>query len=69
MPDQRLIRLLAVIAFLNVLHLLDHVFRGDFHWSIDEQSVGFLVVATVILGGMGLVCGSIVQASLDRGSG
>jgi hypothetical protein len=54
MPDRRLIQLLGIIALLNVLHLLDHILRGDFHWPIDEPSVGFLVVATVILGGMGL---------------
>ena len=54
MPDQYLLKLLGVIALLNVLHLVDHLFRGDFHWPIDEQSIGFLVVATVILGGMGL---------------
>jgi hypothetical protein len=54
MPDRRLLQLLGVIALLNVLHLFDHILRGDFHWPIDEQSIGFLVVATVILGGMGL---------------
>jgi hypothetical protein len=54
MPNRRLIQLLAVIAILNVLHLVDHILRGDFHWPIDEQSIGFLFVATVILGGMGL---------------
>jgi hypothetical protein len=54
MPDRRLLQLLGVIASLNVLHLVDHIFRGDFHWPIDEQSVGLIVVATVILGGMGL---------------
>ncbi|MBX3305331.1 MAG: hypothetical protein KF751_04685 [Nitrospira sp.] len=54
MPDRRLLKLLAIIAALNVLHLVDHILRGDFHWPIDEQSIGFLVVATVILGGMGL---------------
>jgi len=54
MPDPRLLRFLALIAILNVLHLVDHILRGDFHWPIDEQSVGFLVVATVILGGLGL---------------
>jgi len=37
-----------------VLHLVDHIFRGDFHWPIDEQSVGFIGVATIILSGMGL---------------
>ncbi|HMS83975.1 MAG TPA: hypothetical protein PKD12_10010 [Nitrospira sp.] len=54
MPDCRLLKLLGIIALLNVLHLVDHLLRGDFHWPIDEQSIGFLVVATVILGGMGL---------------
>lgn len=47
-----LVRLIYAIAGLNVLHLFDHILRGDFHWPIDEQSVGFVVVATVILGGM-----------------
>ncbi len=54
MPDRYLLKLLGVIALLNVLHLVDHVLRGDFHWPIDEQSGGFLVVATVILGGLAL---------------
>ncbi|MGE0643098.1 MAG: hypothetical protein AB7P24_05465 [Nitrospira sp.] len=54
MPDRDLLKLLGIIALLNVLHLVDHIFRGDFHWPIDEQAVGFLIVATVILGGMGL---------------
>jgi hypothetical protein len=54
MPDRRLIQLLGIIALLNVLHLVDHILRGDFHWPIDEQSVGFIGVATIILGGMGL---------------
>lgn len=54
MPNSRLLQLLACIALLNVLHLVDHIMRGDFHWPIDEQSVGFIVVAIVILGGMGL---------------
>jgi hypothetical protein len=53
-PDRYLLKLLGAIALLNVLHLVDHILRGDFHWPIDEQSVGFLVVATVILGGMAL---------------
>ena len=53
MPNSRLLQLLACIALLNVLHLVDHIFRGDFHWPIDGQSVGFIVVAIVILGGMG----------------
>ena len=54
MPDRYLLKLLGAIALLNVVHLVDHIFRGDFHWPIDEQSVGFLIVATVILGGMAL---------------
>ncbi len=54
MPDRRLLQLLGLIAILNVLHLVDHILRGDFHWPIDEQSVGFIGVATIILGGLGL---------------
>ncbi len=54
MPDSRLLQFLGLIAILNVLHLVDHILRGDFHWPIDEQSVGFIGVATIILGGMGL---------------
>jgi hypothetical protein len=69
MPDRRLIQLLGFIALLNVLHLVDHILRGDFHWPIDEQSVGLIVVATVILVGWDSVCGSIGQAWSDHGSG
>ena len=54
MPDSRLLHLLGFIALLNILHLVDHILRGDFHWPIDEQSVGFMIVTTVILGGMAL---------------
>lgn len=54
MPNPRLLQLLGLIGTLNVFHLLDHVLRGDFHWPIDEQSVGFIAVATIILAGMGL---------------
>jgi len=54
MPNPRLLQLLDLISTLNVLHLLDHILRGDFHWPIDEQSIGFILVATIILGGMGL---------------
>ncbi len=54
MTDRRLLQLLVLIALLNALHILDHLFRGDFHWPIDEQSVGFLIVVTIIFGGMGL---------------
>jgi len=49
-----LVGFIWAIAGLNVLHLFDHVGRGDFHWPIDGQSIGFLVVATVILGGSAL---------------
>jgi hypothetical protein len=41
MPDPRLLQFLSLIAILNVLHLVDHILRGDFHWPIDEQSIGF----------------------------
>ena len=54
MPDWRLLQLLGIIALLNVLHLVDHIFRGDFHWPIDEQSIGFIIVGTLILGGLAL---------------
>jgi hypothetical protein len=54
MPAPCLLRFLGLIAILNVLHLVDHIVRGDFHWPIDEQSVGFIGVATIILGGVGL---------------
>lgn len=54
MSNSRLLQLLSYIALLNVLHLVDHIFRGDFHWPIDGQSVGFILVAIVILGGMGV---------------
>jgi hypothetical protein len=54
MPHPRLLQFLGLIAILNVLHLVDHTFRGNFHWPIDEQSVGFIGVATIILGGMAL---------------
>ena len=69
MPDPRLLRLLSLIAILNVLYLVDHILRGDFHWPIDEQSVGFLVVATASWVGWDLVCDSIGQAASDHGSG
>lgn len=53
-PDRTLTRLIKLIAVLNVLHLVDHILRGDFHWPIDEQSVGFIAVAAIILGGIAL---------------
>ncbi|MFO0773352.1 MAG: hypothetical protein U0172_01635 [Nitrospiraceae bacterium] len=54
MPNPRLLQFLKVIVILNTLHLVDHIIREDFHWPLDEQSIGFLIVATVILGGMGI---------------
>ena len=54
MPDPRLLQFLGLIAILNVLRLVGHIFRGDFHWPVDEQSVGFIGVAIIILGGMAL---------------
>lgn len=59
MPDPRLLQFLGLIAILNVLDLVDHIFRGDFHWPIDEQSVGFIGVATIILGEMALGCAAL----------
>lgn len=53
-PDRTLVKLIGLIALLNVLHLADHILRGDFHWPIDGQSVGFIVVAAVIFGGIWL---------------
>jgi hypothetical protein len=50
MPDRRCIQLLGVIVLLNILHFVNHILREGFHWPIDEeQSVGFLIVATVII--------------------
>lgn len=44
MPNSCLFQLLGLIAVLKVLHLVDHIFRGDSHWPIDEQLVGCLVL-------------------------
>jgi hypothetical protein len=52
--DRTLTRLIRVIAALNVLHLVDHVLRGDVHWPVDGLSIGFIVVAAVLVGGIGL---------------
>ena len=42
--------LIRTIAVLNGLHAVDHVLRGDFHWPLDGQSMGFfLVIATIYL--------------------
>jgi hypothetical protein len=43
-----LVALIRIIAVLNGLHALDHVLRGDFHWPLDGQSIGFLVVIGTI---------------------
>ncbi|MCC6141627.1 MAG: hypothetical protein IT389_13535 [Nitrospira sp.] len=55
-PD-RLERLIVGIAVLNGLHAIDHVLRGDFHWPIDDQSIGFIVViaAIYLVIGLGLI--------------
>lgn len=47
-PDRTLVRLIWAIAVLNAAHTVDHVMRGDFHWPLDEQSIGFLLVVTSI---------------------
>ena len=54
--DRSLVRLILVIVWLNGVHTLDHMIRGDFHWPLDGQSVGFvLVVAAIYLViGMGI---------------
>lgn len=56
-PPDTLERLILGIAALNGLHAIDHVLRGDFHWPIDDQSIGFIVViATIYLVlGLGLI--------------
>ncbi len=54
--DGSLVRLILVIAWLNGAHTLDHVVRGDFHWPLDGQSFGFVIIIGVIylVIGMGL---------------
>jgi|CXWL01.1.fsa_nt_gi hypothetical protein len=47
-PPDTLERLIMGIAVLNGLHAIDHVLRGDFHWPIDDQSIGFIVVIATI---------------------
>lgn len=47
--DRSLLRLILVIAWLNGMHTLDHVIRGDFHWPLDGQSIGFVLAAAVYL--------------------
>ncbi len=46
--DRSLLRLILVIAWLNGVHTLDHMMRGDFHWPLDRQSVGFVLVVAAI---------------------
>jgi len=48
-PLDTLERLIVGVAVLNGLHVIDHVLRGDFHWPIDGQSIGFIVVIAVSL--------------------
>lgn len=54
--DRTLVQLILVIAVLNAAHSIDHVIRGDFHWPLDGQSIGFLLIVTSIylIIGMGL---------------
>jgi hypothetical protein len=47
MPDS-LLTMIRAVAVLNGLHAIDHVLRGDFHWPLDSQSVGFVVVIGTI---------------------
>ncbi|MGB4994014.1 MAG: hypothetical protein WBO50_02530 [Nitrospira sp.] len=46
--DRSLVRLILVIVWLNGVHTLDHMIRGDFHWPLDGQSVGFVLVVSAI---------------------
>ena len=46
--DRSLVRLILVIVWLNGVHTLDHMIRGDFHWPLDGQSVGFVLVVAAI---------------------
>ena len=54
--DRSLVRLIMAIAVLNGVHTLDPVIRGDFHWPLDGQSIGFIVIiaALYLVLGMGL---------------
>jgi len=55
-PDPILVRLIRMIAWLNGVHTLDHMIRGDFHWPIDGQSIAFVMIigAIYLVIGMGL---------------
>ena len=46
--DRSLLRLILVIAWLNGVHTIDHIMRGDFHWPLDGQSVGVVLVVAAI---------------------
>ena len=46
--DRSLVRLILVIAWLNGVHTIDHIMRGDFHWPLDGQSVGVVLVVAAI---------------------
>lgn len=46
--DRSLVRLVLVIAWLNGVHTLDHIIRGDFHWPLDGRSVGFVLIVAAI---------------------
>ncbi len=46
--DRTLVRLILAIAVLNAAHTIDHVIRGDFHWPLDGQSIGFILIITSI---------------------
>lgn len=43
-----LIGLVVAIAVLNVLHTIDHVLRGDFHWPMDVRSIVFVAITVTI---------------------
>ncbi len=43
-----MLALVGTIFGLNALHTIDHVLRGDFHWPLDAQSVGFVAITLTI---------------------
>ena len=63
--DRSLLRLILVIAWLNGVHTIDHIMRGDFHWPLDGQSVGVVLVVAAIY----LVIGMGVRLSRRGGVG
>ena len=44
--DHSLTRLIVVIMVLNGAHTVDHIIRGDFHWLLDAQPLGFVAGVT-----------------------